>query len=207
MKTVRILDQSKSNTPSYQILSIQSADNMKELAGKPITFVQMQQNKPGKTQYHKKKSNLVSRYVTIFSAFSAQIIQIRKHIMKYIQIQNYHWPRIFILFNVNCAILRKGAKYMVPFFNCLQLKAKCLVFTVKFSVIKIFVPPTSCCFFKSVLSDCFLLSSAFFQYFLLITLIMVFSEPLLDLPILWQSPTSLHSILTSISERTDVTLY
>ena len=34
----------------------------------------------------------------------------------------------------------------------------------------------------------------------------VFLEPLLDLPILWQSSTSLDSTLTSISERIDVTV-
>ena len=68
------------------------------------------------------------------------------------------------------------------------------------------MPLLSWCFFKSILSNYFLLRSAFLQYFLLINLIMVFIEPLLDLSILWQSSSSLDSILTSISERIDVTV-
>ena len=96
--------------------------------------------------------------------------------------------------------------YSSFFFGCLQLKAKCLFFTVKFSLIKILEPPTNWCFFQIILSNCFLLSSAFLQYFLLTNLIMVFLEPLLDLPILWHSSTSLDSMLTSISERIDATV-
>ena len=65
---------------------------------------------------------------------------------------------------------------------------------------------TKWCFFKSILSNCFLLSSAFLQYFLLTNLMMVFLEPLLDLPILWHSSTSLDSTLTSIPERIYVTI-
>ena len=89
------------------------------------------------------------------------------------------------------------------FFSCLQLKAKCSFFIVKLSLMKILI---KWCFFKSILSNCFLLSSAFLQYFLLTSLMMVFLEPLLDLPILWHSSTSLDSTLTSISERIDVTV-
>ena len=57
--------------------------------------------------------------------------KVRKHIMNYTHIYNYHWSRIFILFNINSAILRKLGKYVVSFFNCLQLKAKCSFFTVR----------------------------------------------------------------------------
>ena len=120
--------------------------------------------------------------------------------MKYIHIYNYHWPRIFILFNINSAILPKLAKYVVPFFNCLQLKAKCLLFTVEFSLKNLCA--TCNCFLLS--TNYFLLSSAFLQYFRLINLIMVFLEQVLDLPILLQSSTSLYSTLTSISGRIDL---
>ena len=92
------------------------------------------------------------------------------------------------------------------FFKYLQYKAKCLFCTVKFSLAKIPIPLTNWCFFKSILSNCFLLSSAFLQYFLLINLIMVFLVRLLDLSILWESPTFLDSTLSSISERIDVTV-
>ena len=113
----------------------------------------------------------------------------------------------FILFNINRAILSKRAKYIVPSFNYLQLKAKFSFFTVRFSLIKIFEPLTNWCIFKSIFSNYFLLSSAFLQYFPLLNLMTVILEPLLDLPILWQSSTSLDSKLASISERTDVTVY
>ena len=71
---------------------------------------------------------------------------------------------------------------------------------------KILVPLTKWCFFKSILFNCFLLSSAFLHCILLTNLMMVFLEPLLDLPILWHSSTSLDSTLTSVSERIDVTV-
>ena len=122
------------------------------------------------------------------------------------RLHNYYWPRIFILLNINCTILRKCAQYIVLFFNCLKFKTKCSPFAVKFLLIKFLVPLTNWCFFKSILYNCFLLSSAFLQYFLLTNLMMVFLEPLLDLPILWHSSTSLDSTLTSISERIDVTV-
>ena len=120
--------------------------------------------------------------------------------MKCIHIYNYHWPRIFILFNINSAILPKLAKYVVPFFNCLQLKAKCSLFTVEFSLKNLCA--TCNCFLLS--TNYFLLSSAFLQYFRLINLIMVFLEQVLDLPILLRSSTSLYSTLTSISGRIDL---
>ena len=78
-----------------------------------------------------KQKHLVSWYVTIFTVFFDQIKKVRKYIMNYIHIYSYHWSRIFILFNINSVILRKLGKYVVSFFNCLQLKAKCSFFTVR----------------------------------------------------------------------------
>ena len=110
------------------------------------------------------------------------------------------------MFSIKSAILGKCAKYVVLFFYLSTVESQMLVITIRFSWIKIFVPLTNWCFFKRTLFNCFLWSSAFLQYFLLINLIMVFLEPLLDLPFLWQSSTSLDSTLTWISERIDVTV-
>ena len=90
----------------------------------------------------------------------------------------------------------------IIFFNCLILKTKGSFFTVKFSLMKIYMPLTNWRFLGSISSSCFVLRSAFLKNFLLMNLIMVFLEPLLDLQILWQSSTSLDSTLTSLSEKT-----
>ena len=123
---VGTLDQSKSYTPSYQSLSLESTENVRE------------QSSPDETK--QKYSDLS------MSRFSSE--KLGNIIMKYIHIYNYYWPKIFILFNINSAILCKCAKYIVPFLNCLQLKAKCSFFYSKV-LTKIFVPLTNWSFFTN----------------------------------------------------------
>ena len=92
-------------------------------------------------------------------------------------------------------------------FNFLQLKAMVSFMGVRFSLTKILVPAWKLCFSLFNFKSFFLLAKIFSQFFLLTNSAMVFCVLEVHLSIPWHASISLGFTCTSMSDKTDMTVF